>query len=244
MKKGLVKGLILLVGGGLLIQGCVSAGAHRKLKDKYNTDVTTLDQHAKSLGMANQELDQNNQKLGFELKLAQANIDKLSMEDRNKAETILRLKESIIKKLQGLGEGFELTPTGGEMKGDFLFSPGGAEIKSSAKETLNKLAEIIKSEPGQYIRIDSHTDTDPISRTKDRWTTGSNFELAAYRALSVLLYLEEQGVDSSRMFLCSFGQHRPKGAKKSENRRVSISFIPIGGAESGESKPESGGITK
>jgi chemotaxis protein MotB len=57
------------------------------------------------------------------------------------------------------------------------------------------------------------------------WKTKSNFELAAYRALNVLLKLEADGVPSLKMYIVSWGEHKPLVANdtnenKQKNRRV------------------------
>ncbi|MFH1227411.1 MAG: OmpA family protein [Planctomycetota bacterium] len=229
MVKGYWKFLGATLICGILVQGCVSASSYRKLEERYNSEMITLTQHTKSLEMANAEMDQQSQKANMELEIAKADIEKLKQDSRVDQETMLRLQERIIKKLQ-FGDIAGVTVEEGKLniQGDVLFASGEAVLKASAKDLLNKIAEVLKGEPNYYIRIDGHTDSDPIVASATRWTTKSNFELAAYRALSVLLYFEEQGVDPSRLFLCSFGEHRSKSAaKKSENRRVTISFIEI-----------------
>ncbi|MFA5794255.1 MAG: OmpA family protein [Candidatus Brocadiia bacterium] len=228
----MIKGYWKIMGAtlicGILVQGCVSASSYRKLEQRYNSEMTTLSQHTKSLEMANAEMAQQSGKANLDLEIARTDIEKLKQGARIDQETMLRLQERIINKLQ-FGDIAGITVEDGKINilGDVLFAPGEATIKSSAKETLNKIAEVLKGEPNYYIRIDGHTDSDPIVSSANRWTTKSNFELAAYRALSVVLYFEEQGVDPARLFLCSFGENRPKSAKKSENRRVTISFIEI-----------------
>jgi flagellar motor protein MotB len=222
-----LKKIAIVITAGLLIQGCISRAAYRNLETKYNTDVAGMSEHIKNLGEYNKAISQENQNFSFELQKLKLKNEELIYKSKVDEETITRIKESILKKLQGLGgePGVIITDKGVEIQGEVLFAPGQAELKQKGKEILNKVADIIKSEPGYLVQITGHTDSDPIVQTATRWTTKSNFELAAYRALTVLLHLEEQGVDPARLFLTSFGEHRPKSAKKSENRRVEICFI-------------------
>ena len=216
-----------MITAGLLVTGCVSQASYRKLETKYNTDVTAMSAHIRDLGEANKAVEQDNKGFAFELQKAKLENEKLKHEARVDDETLTRMKENIVRKLQGLMVDGGIVGSDGkiEFQDEVLFSPGRTELKQKGKEVLNKVADVIKSEPGYMIQISGYTDSDRIDKTKDLYKTGSNFELGAIRALSVLLYMEDQGVDPGRMFLVSFGEHRPKGAKKSENRRVEISFI-------------------
>ena len=67
------------------------------------------------------------------------------------------------------------------LPGDVLFPAGQAELKESAKTTLNKVASAIKKDYStKKLIVQGYTDKDPISRTKDKWT--DNLDLSAARA--------------------------------------------------------------
>ena len=54
--------------------------------------------------------------------------------------------------------------------GDVLFAPGKADLKESAKATLNKIANAVKKDyGGKRLLVQGYTDRDPIARTKDKW---------------------------------------------------------------------------
>lgn len=234
-----LKKIAVVITAGLLVTGCVSQASYRKLETKYNTDVTAMSAHISDLGEANKAIDQNNKGLSFELQKSKLENEALKHKARVDDETLTRIKENIVRKLQGLaGEpGVIITADGVEIQGEVLFAPGESELKLKGKQILNKIADIIKGE-SYLVQVAGHTDSDPINLSATRWATRSNFELAAYRALAVLLQLQDQGIDPARMFLASFGEHRPKGAKKSGNRRVEISFIKADTApEYDSSKP-------
>ena len=99
------------------------------------------------------------------------------------------------------------------LPGDVLFAPGQAELKESAKVTLNKVASAIKKDyAGKKLLVQGYTDKDPISRTKDKWS--DNLDLSAARARSVAAYLSSQGVDMKRVGLQAYGDTNPKGSKE------------------------------
>jgi flagellar motor protein MotB len=106
------------------------------------------------------------------------------------------------------------------LPGEVLFEPGKAAIKTSANSTLDKIVSAIKRDyAAKTIYVDGHTDSDPITRTKNTWE--DNWDLAAARANAVRRYLTSHGVDSKKVDLRAFGPNRPKG-QKAASRRVEI----------------------
>ncbi len=107
--------------------------------------------------------------------------------------------------------------------GDVLFDSGKTTVKQGAKATLNKIARDLNGKySGNSVRIEGHTDSDPIRKSK--W--GSNEALSQARAEAVEQYLASQGVDSGRMSTVGKGSSSPK-ATKASSRRVEI--VVLGG---------------
>lgn len=111
------------------------------------------------------------------------------------------------------------------LPGDVLFASGQATLKESAKAQLAKLANTVnKQYPGKPIRVEGHTDTDPINKTKDKFT--DNLDLSLTRAAEVTRYLESQGVDAKRIGTVGYGEFKPKSPdRKDLNRRVEIVVV-------------------
>ena len=105
--------------------------------------------------------------------------------------------------------------------GDVLFSPGLAELKSTSKKTLDRVAaEIKRSYPGNVVRIEGYTDSDKIR--KSSWK--DNLDLSLARAGSVHRYLATRGVDAKRMYAAGFGSAKPRSSK-AKSRRVEIVVV-------------------
>jgi len=247
-KRGWIGIICLLVVGVWLISGCVSIADHQRAMRQKDAELQNLKTQKDKLADAKKNLESINQKLAMDLAMVQANNQKIEAELQAKKIALGQLESDLAKRLAGI-PGTTLVPgVGLEIQGEILFDPGLAELKEQGHETLDKIAEAINKSPEYIIHIEGHTDTDPIVHHKDLWTTGSNFELAAYRALKILLYLQDAGVDPARMYLCSFGEHRPKvvndsSANKSQNRRVVIGFQKITPKPEAPEKetPEKGG---
>ncbi len=115
------------------------------------------------------------------------------------------------------------------LEGDVLFASGSASVQTGAKAALNRVSAVIKSRyAGNEIRIEGHTDSDPISRTKDKWR--DNQHLSEARAQAVKSYLGSQGVSNNNMLTIGYGETQPRvpntsRANKAQNRRVEIVVI-------------------
>ena len=105
---------------------------------------------------------------------------------------------------------------------EVLFAQGQAEIGSRGEEQLAKLAitltDIAKKIPGDInwiLQVDGHTDNVPIraGRYADNW------DLSTERALSVVRYLNQQGLPASRLAAAGYGEYQPLDASDSDNAR-------------------------
>lgn len=108
--------------------------------------------------------------------------------------------------------------------GDVLFDAGVATLKPGARATLDKIAAALNADyAGKAVRVEGHTDSDPLVRTRAQW--GDNRNLSAARAIAVTRYLEGKGVDPKRLAAVGVGEHRPRGNDKAKNRRVEIVVV-------------------
>jgi chemotaxis protein MotB len=105
-----------------------------------------------------------------------------------------------------------------------LFAPGQNELSASGRRTLTELSAQLKD---RSIRIEGHTDDQPIQRS--RW--GTNRRLSVERALVVADFLvTSAGLPDARVFVAGYGEHRPAVAGNDEssrqkNRRVEILLL-------------------
>lgn len=109
--------------------------------------------------------------------------------------------------------------------GDVLFAPGQASLRQQARSSLDRIVGVLNSQySGNMIRVEGHTDSDPIRRSS--WKT--NERLGAERAMSVQEYLVSKGVSNNRIYAATFGSTRPRGNKE-QSRRVEIVILGSGG---------------
>ncbi|HRY30062.1 MAG TPA: flagellar motor protein MotB [Elusimicrobiota bacterium] len=104
-----------------------------------------------------------------------------------------------------------------------LFDPGSEELKATALEPLDRVADALAKSTAPIV-VEGHTDDIPI--THSHWR--SNYELSAARAFSVIRYFTEvKGLPPSRLAARGYGPYRPTVANDSDesrarNRRIEI----------------------
>ncbi len=180
---------------------------------------------AEDLMAENRELRDRNQTIEQALNDAEARNAALTSENAS-------LKDQMASRggaRPGGSTGFEGTGADVSMRdknivvsvaGDVLFPSGSADLKSSAKSTLDQIASVLNSRySSSRIEVAGHTDSDPLRKTKDKWTDNEN--LSAQRALAVERYLSSKGVAANRMHIAGYGPAMPRGDKAS-SRRVEI----------------------
>ena len=118
-------------------------------------------------------------------------------------------------------EGIKIT-----LEDKILFQSGVADINKMAFPILDKIITVLKS-TSQPIRVEGHTDNDPIHTER----FPSNWELSTARAANVVKYFTEAGtIAPERLSAVGYGQSRPLFANdtpkhKAKNRRVEIVLV-------------------
>jgi len=102
------------------------------------------------------------------------------------------------------------------------FDTGKAVIKTKYYPVLDKVAAILKKNPGIKVEIQGHTD----SRGSEKY----NQKLSKARAKMVMAYLVKAGIAQSRLAYAGYGESKPIAANntskgRAENRRVNMKRI-------------------
>ena len=109
------------------------------------------------------------------------------------------------------------------LTGDLLFDPGQAELKSGAKQSLARIAGLLRRTP-YMINVVGHTDDVPIHTER----FPSNWELSLARAGVVARFLiDEMGLPANRFYVTGHSSYLPElrnnsPANRAANRRVEI----------------------
>ncbi|MFN2429173.1 MAG: OmpA family protein [Cryomorphaceae bacterium] len=104
---------------------------------------------------------------------------------------------------------------------DITFATNSSEIREASKRVLDEFSDYLKDNPGLAIEIGGHTD--------DIGDAKSNLVLSADRAFEVFGYLQESGVDPTRMKFKGYGETRPvvpndSAENRKKNRRTEFTI--------------------
>ena len=163
--------------------------------------------------------------LGKRLNAALANkVHELS---RYRSEFFGRLRDVL-----GAQKGVRIVGDRFVFQSEVLFSKGAADIGEAGKNQLLQLArtlqEISRKIPADLdwvLRVDGHTDKDPIKTAR----FPSNWALSSARAISVVQFLINQGLAPNRLAATGFGEYQPLENRDDEiakrrNRRIELKF--------------------
>ena len=107
---------------------------------------------------------------------------------------------------------------------DVLFKTGSSRLSAKGKKALMNAAEDLKTKAsGKFVMIEGHTDARPIKHS--HWK--SNWDLGSARALTVLHFLVDKGVDPAMLSAATFSKYQPVGSNDTkegcqQNRRAAI----------------------
>ena len=168
---------------------------------------------------------------GLERDLAESNKAR-----EEKVREVSSTYEQLVKKMKGEIDKGQVTIS--ELKGRLsvnmvdaiLFDSGKAEVKQEGLVVLGKVIEILKTVNDKSIRIEGHTDNKPIvGPLVQRYPT--NWELSAARAINVARYLQQQGIESTKLSAAAFGEFKTVADNataegRAKNRRIEIVLVP------------------
>ncbi|PKQ44719.1 OmpA/MotB family protein [Confluentibacter flavum] len=111
---------------------------------------------------------------------------------------------------------------------NMLFNTGSYQLSSKADHILQKLADVINSEPSLEVMVEGHTDSRTISTTN----ISDNWDLSVLRATSVVRKLQEKfAVSPDKMIAAGRSSYQPlvendSKDNMSKNRRTRIVILP------------------
>jgi len=189
----------------------------------------TLTMKSGELGQRVSTLEGDNARLKQELAEAQKAREE-------KVREVSSTYEQLVAKMKGEIDKGQVTIS--ELKGKLtvnmvdaiLFDSGKSEIKPEGLVVLGKVIEILKTVSDKSIRIEGHTDNQPIvGALTQRYQT--NWELSASRAINVARYLQKQAIEPGNLSAAAFGEFKPVADNatqegRAKNRRIEIVLVP------------------
>ena len=196
--------VLALLAGSLFSSGCISATAHqREIKRRMTAEYRTREYAARL-----NELETERARIS-------AQVNNSQVRERELKTMLDEARKAINWGDFGLQAGSDGALS---LAGDLTFSRGKHTLSSQGKKELDKVAKALVQSTASRVRIDGHTDSDPIKRSRYL----DNMHLSLMRAHSVAKYLVGKGVAPGIISVAGYGSHQPRGKNKAGNRRVEI----------------------
>ncbi|SHG92766.1 OmpA family protein [Tepidibacter thalassicus] len=162
--------------------------------------------------------------------------DDKSIDQKQETENFNNLEKQIKEYLKNNGldkDVFVMNESAGlllRFQDNVLFDSGKADLKLKSKEILRYISTFLNKNEfkNKFIRIEGHTDNDPI-RYNHKYPT--NWELSVARASNVVRFLvENTGIDPKRISASGYSEYHPVAPNnspenKAKNRRVDILIL-------------------
>ena len=94
---------------------------------------------------------------------------------------------------------------------NIFFDTDKAELRPESKRELDKLYGTLKNKPGSFIQVSGHTD--------NKASHEYNYVLSEARAVAVVQYLIDKGLDKNKLMAKGFGDTRPIASNEDEKGR-------------------------
>jgi chemotaxis protein MotB len=246
----------LAVALALTAGGCVTRSTHNEVVGALESEVERLEGRVRDLERSNKALDTERVALLDEMEDLRQEREVLSADVAKLAKTKellsehLRKRESEVEELsklkttyRGLVDELESEVAAGQIQieqlregirlnlaQDILFRSGSAKLEGSGVAVLRKVAGQLRGMT-HTVEVQGHTDDVPLSSALAA-RYGTNWELAAARAASVVRLFEEEKVDPGRLTAVSYGEFAPVASNdtpegRARNRRIDIRLMPV-----------------
>ena len=200
-----MKSIIVMMGcGAIAIGGCVSQG-------KYDQAVAETEITRAELNEKNRQLEAANAENERTHAVYKDTVHKLQKQiDAGELEVEIRDGRMVL-----------------DLQNDILFDTARVDIKPDGAKDLDAVADILKSLPDRQFQVAGHTDDVPIKNAM----YPSNWELSIARAVEVIHYLENKGVNAAQLSAGGYADVDPVASNgtpegRKQNRRLEITLQP------------------
>ncbi len=222
-----------------------SGGQIEVLTDELNKQKAVSDQALAQVELLNQQISA----LRRQLAALEAALDASEQRDKESQAQIAdlgkRLNAALAQKVQELAKyrseffgrlrailgdrpDIEIVGDRFVIQSEILFASGSADINPSGEAQLRKITDAVKEIAAEIpndiswvIRVDGHTDVNPIHTAQ----FPSNWYLSSARAIAVVDFMVKEGVAPNHLVAAGFGEFQPLDQGKTadalkRNRRI------------------------
>lgn len=207
----------------------------RELQDQMNQQRASLAQQLQKLQDALAAAEQESQEKDIQYVEMSNRLNKALADKVAELNNVAQYQSEFYKAIKdALGDGNYIQPSGDRfiVSSDILFSSGSYTLSPEGKNQLRLIANVIKdleniipTDIDWIIRVDGHTDRQPVMSGTRAFK--NNMELSLLRANAVVDELTKAGVSPRRLVPSGFGDLHPvalgtDAASMQQNRRIEL----------------------
>lgn len=221
-------------------------GELEQTKQSLETEISNLKEYNNALQSELEKLGFDKAKLDEKFASIQKDLESKMKDLDEKQKTIEEMKKkeaaarARLETLKGMLDKFKSMIEAGKLKvkikngkmvlelpSAILFPSGVADLSEEGKGVLMQVASVLKDIKGREFQVAGHTDNVPIKSKKFK----SNWELSTARAVSVVAFLQENGVSATNLSAAGYSEYQPAASNdteegKAQNRRIEITLMP------------------
>ena len=212
-----------------------SANANKKIEEqlfKMRTENQTLASRLRELGDNVENLLGEKSQLSTDLAATRERERRLRKEQDAQRARMAKYRQVIdkFKALVSSGK-LKIRIVNGQMvvelASSILFDSGKSTLSEEGKGAITELAQILMTISERKFQVAGHTDNVPIKSRK----FPSNWELSSARAVTVVKFLQESGVDPTNLSAAGYAEFQATKNNDTEdgrsaNRRIEIVLLP------------------
>jgi chemotaxis protein MotB len=206
--------------------------------ERYNTKIASLKSEKDGMMVSTDDgslvLSENNKK-AMRRTLKDVPASKLAGATTLKDSLNIAIAHNISKKMGSMDSGKDMKVSVEEtvvminIDDDLLFKDSSYRVGSDADDILQRIANVVKSEPSLEILVEGHTDSRTV---KDGSYIKDNWDLSTERSAAIVRRLEEKfGVAPDQLIVAGRASYDPivandNNENMAKNRRTQIVIMP------------------
>ncbi len=216
------------------LSSCVSKQKYEELTQAKAQSEEALRREIADRDAQIKDLQGRAESLQSDLNMSEGEVENFAAQVKAGNEKLNALYESIAEAFETYDPNdLEVSERNGKLyitlSNSILFDAGRARLSDDSKEVVETIANAIKDNPDLTIRIEGHTDNDPVKIHKYKYK--DNWALSTARALAIVSELEKMGVDGKRLTAAGKGDTQPIASNdtdegKQKNRRTEFIVVP------------------
>ncbi len=218
----------------IALSSCVSKKKYDELTQAKAQSEEALRREIADRDAQIKDLQGKSESLQSDLNMSEEEVAKFAAQVKEGNEKLTALYNSIAEAFETYDPNdLEVSERNGKLyitlSNSILFDAGRARLADESTDVIATIAEAIKGNPDLTIRVEGHTDNDPVKIHKYKYK--DNWALSTARALAIISELEKQGVDGKRLTAAGKGDTQPIASNdtdegKQKNRRTEFIVVP------------------